>query len=147
MAVYDLINGHQVQCFKNSLVDYKNGDVVPLKTKTYSYDDTMVIIDTLNPVRKPFEKMIHVIRDSKVEGSYQIGDFTQEHCEGILSYYTDTGKKLNINSYNDIVKFLYEEYKLQLDIDFVNIFYRTNEEVYSIIEKLESEFYSNWYKQ
>ena len=85
MSVYDLINGHQVQCLKNSLVDYKNGDLVPLKTKTYSYDDNIVIIDTLNPVRKPFEKMVHIIRNSKVEGSCQIGDFTQEHCEGILS--------------------------------------------------------------
>lgn len=146
MAVYDLINGHQVQCFKNSLTDYKNGDVVPLKTKSYLYNDNVAIIDTLNPVIKPFEKMVHLIKESKVEGSYQIGSLAQEDCSDILSYYTDTGKKLKISSYNDIIKFLYDEYKLQLDVDFVNIYYHNNDDVYKQIEKLEGEFYSKWYK-
>ena len=146
MAMYDLMNGHQIQCFKNNLKDYKNGEVIPLKTKSYSYEDNIIIIDTLNPTKKPFEKIIHIVRESKLEDSYQIADITQKHCDGILGYYTDTGRKVNINSYNDIVKFLYEEYKLQLDIDFVNIFYHSNEEVYSCIETLESEFYSKWYK-
>lgn len=147
MAMYDLINGHQIQCFKNNLTSYKNGEPLPLKTKSYSYENNLIIIDTLNPVKKPFEKIIHVIKDSKVEGSYQIGELTQEHCNDILGYYTDTGRKVNLNSYNDIIKFLHEEYKLQLDIDFVNIYYRINKEVYSIIESLENEFYSKWYKQ
>ena len=146
MALYDLINGHQIQCFKNNLTNYENGEVVPLKTKSYSYEDSIIIIDTLNPTKKPFEKIIHIIRDSKVEASYQIGDITQNHCYGIVEYYTDTGKKVNIHSYNDIVRFLYEEYKLQLDIDFANIFYHNNKEVYNYVEALESEFYSKWYK-
>ena len=36
MAMYDLINGHQIQCFKNNLTSYKNGEPLPLKTKSYS---------------------------------------------------------------------------------------------------------------
>ena len=146
MAMYDLINGHQIQCFKNNLNNYENGELLPLKTKSYVYEDNIIIIDTLNPTKKPFEKIVHIIRDSKVEASYQIGEITQKHCDGILGYYTDTGRKINLNSYNDIVKFLYEEYKLQLDIDFTNIYYQTNDEVYNCIENLESQFYSKWYK-
>ncbi|MBQ8999314.1 MAG: hypothetical protein IJ086_11590 [Clostridium sp.] len=147
MSMYDLINGHQVQCFKNNLRDYKDGDILPLATKSYSYEDNMIIIDTLNPVKKPFEKMVHIIKDSKVEGSYQIADMNQCKCEGILAYYTDTGKRINVNSYEDIVKFLYEEYKLQLDVDFVNVYYKDNESVYASIEALEAEFYTKWYKR
>ena len=145
--MYDLINGHQVQCFKGGLKNYQDGEVLPLKTKSYSYEDNIIIIDTLTPVKKPFEKMVHIIKDSKVEGSYHVCDLTQADCEGVLSYYTDTGKKVKISSYNDIVRFLYEEYKLQLDIDFVNVYYKTNKEVYNCMEALECEFYAKWYKQ
>lgn len=147
MALYDCINGNQVQCFKNSLVDYKHGDGVPLKTKTYSYEENIIIIDTLNPAIKPFQKKIHLIKNSKVEGSYDIGDFKAEYCEDVLGYYTDTGKKLNVSSYEDIVKFLYDEYKLQLDIDFLNVANYDNKKIYSTIETLETEFYCKWYKQ
>lgn len=146
MAMYDLVNGHQVQCFKNNLKNYKNGEILPLKTKSYSYEDDIIIVDTLTPIKKPFEKMVHIIRDSKLEGSYQIGSFEVEHCGDISAYYADTGKRLNINSYEEVVKFLYDEYRLQLDIDFVNVYYRSNDEVYCMIEKLEKDFYNRWYR-
>lgn len=146
MAVYDLINGHQVQCFKNNLKNYQNGELVPLKTKSYYYEDTIIIVDTLTPVKKPFEKMVHIIRDSKVEGSYEIGNSKSEIFVGINNYYTDTGKKLNVDSYEKVIAFLYDEYKLQLDIDFVNVCNYDNDKTYNMIEKLECAFYDKWYR-
>lgn len=107
MAVYDLINGHQVQCFKNSLIDYKNGDAVPLKTKTYSYDDTIVIIDTLNPVKKPFEKMVHLIKDSKdeeLENNQDIKSIKVKLESSDIEFYNCTRVRLDKNiSESDII--------------------------------------------
>lgn len=147
MALFDFINGNQVQCFKNSLVDYKNGDEIPLKTKSYNYEENIVIIDTMNPLIKPFQKKIHLIKNSRVENSYEIGYFKPEYCDGVMGYYTDTGKKLNVKSYEEILKFLYDEYKLQLDIDFLNVANYDNQKIYKMTEELESEFYCKWYKQ
>ena len=145
MGLYDCINNVQVHCFYNNLTDYTTGDKIKLKTKSYRYPENVMFLETIQPGIKPYKKRIHIIRDSTIEKTIEVGTIQDYDFNGIESVFSDTGKKLNINNFDDLVQFLYEDCKLQLDIDFLAFNNSTNEEILNKIVELEDLFYEKWY--
>ena len=145
MGLFDCINDVQVHCFRNNLSNYKTGDKISLKTKSYRYPENVMFLQTIYPGIKPYEKKIHIIKDSTVQKTVEIGDLKKDDFENIEGVFTDTGKILNIHSYDNLINFLYEDCKLQLDLDFLIFNMISNEDLYNKRSKLENEFYEKWY--
>lgn len=145
MSLFDCINDIQIHCFYNNLTNYKTGDKIKLKTKSYRYPENVMFLETINPGTKPYEKRIHVIKDSIVEKTIEVGDLQYSDFDGIEEIFSDTGKKLNIYNFDDLVKFLYEDCKLQLDLDFLAFHRDGNESALNKRAELEDLFYEKWY--
>lgn len=146
MGLFDQINNVQVYCFGNNLKHYNTGDKLPLKTRTYQYPDNIVFIQTIYPGVKPYQKQVHIVRDGVIKNTLEVGDLKRADMENIEGVFSDTGKKLNIESFDDLVNFMYEDCKLQLDIDFLVFKDYNNESLNNEREELEKAFYEKWYK-
>ena len=145
MSLFDCINGIQVHCLNNNLKQFKSGDKLPLKTRTYQYPESIMFLQTIYPGIKPYEKQIHIIKDSIIEKTIEVGDLVETDFDGIQGIFSDTGKKMNINNFEDLIAFLYEDCKLQLDIDFLAFNREGNAVVNEKREELERAFYEKWY--
>lgn len=145
MSLYDCINDVQVHCLNNNLKQFKTGDKLPLKTRNYQYPDNIMFLQTIYPGIKPYEKRIHIIKDSIVEKTIEVGDLVNNDFDNIQEIYSDTGKKMNINNFEELIAFLYEDCKLQLDIDFLAFNKEGNKVVNEKREELERAFYEKWY--
>lgn len=145
MSLFDSINDVQVHCFYNNLTNYKTGDKINLKTKSYRYPENIMFLETIFPGIKPYEKRIHIIRNSIVEKTIEVGDLQYNDFDGIENVFSDTGKKLKINNFNDLINFIYEDCKLQLDLDFLAFSRVSNTEILNKRSELENLFYEKWY--
>lgn len=145
MSLYDFINNVQVHCFTNNLTKYNTGDKVNLNAKNYRYPANVMFLETIYPDKKPYTKRVHIIRNSIIEKTIEVGELKESDFENIENIFSDTGKKLNIQSYSDMISFLYEDCKLQLDLDFLTFYYKNNVELFDKRELLEKQFYEKWY--
>lgn len=145
MGLFDCINDVQVHCFCNNLANYKTGDKINLKTKSYRYPENVMFLETIYPGIKPYEKRIHIIKDSTIEKTIEVGDLQYDDFIGIEGTFSDTGKKLNIHNFDELIEFLYEDCKLQLDLDFLAFNRATNNEILNKRAELEDLFYEKWY--
>lgn len=146
-SLYDCINEVQVHCFNNNLTKYKTGDKIILNSRNYKYPKNVMFLQTIYPGIKPYEKKIHIIKDSIVVKTIEVGDLNYEDFNGIEDIFSDTGKKLKITNFNELIQYLYEDCKLQLDLDFLAFNREGNEIVNNKREQLEDDFYKKWYIQ
>lgn len=127
MGMYDYINGEQVKCFYSlipsisgnlldddflcsggNLINYKNGDKVPIEKLFYKYNKDLIILD--NEIGNDIS--IHVIIDGVVYATYKdLKDFDFNEFDNIdfmvINYNGD--KQLNIKTNEDIINYI-EEY-------------------------------------
>lgn len=146
MSLYDCINDVQVHCFFNNLTKYTTGESIKLKTKSFRYPENVMFLETIYPGIKPYEKRVHIIKNSIIEKTIEVCDLQYDDFDKIEGVFSDTGKELNITNFDDMVNFLYEDNKLQLDLDFLAFNREGNEACIEKRTALEDAFYDKWYK-
>ena len=144
MALYDLINDVQIHCFKNNLSKFKTGEKIYLSY--YNYEENSMFLETVSPPSKIYKRRMHIIRDSIIEKTIEVSDIEEDDFDNINAVYSDTGKALNINNRNDLIDFLHDICKLEIDKDFLS-FKNYNNNNLKDEYTLEDEFFDKWYKK
>lgn len=121
MGMYDYINGEQVKIFfhpiyedraKNtwhsggSLLGYKDGDSITLKTLYYKRPKNFIVLDENEYEERP---ILHIIKDGKIHSTIELKDAVDtlfENNECVLTYY---GQEINLKTKEDCLNYIRDQ--------------------------------------
>lgn len=127
--MYDTINGEKVNCFPwssycmpgmpinehhGSMKQFENGDNVPYRSLSYNHGKNFVVLD-VNPQNEDLSFAAHIIQDGKLVKSVwsddidDLDNYMHHRVVGSDWYYI-----LNINSVDDVFKFISKLKKMKL---------------------------------